>query len=98
VIRANLHLIETIVADGTARGADARAERCIGDDAALPYGIYEFVFAYNSIAILNEINEQIENLRLDRDEFARPSQLVAHGIDHIIREVEIQGSAHLGKE
>jgi hypothetical protein len=71
MIRANLHLIQTIVADGTARGADARAERRLGHDAAPPHGIYEFVFAYNSIPVLNEMNEQVENLRLNRDEFAR---------------------------
>jgi len=63
-------LIQTIVADRSPRGADSRAKRRLRGDAAVPYGIHELVLAYNSISVPDEVNEQIENLRLNPDQFA----------------------------
>ena len=81
MMRSNKHLIGAIVADGASCGADARAERSLRDDAALPYDIDDLALADNSIAIPNEVDEQIENLRLDRDQFVPSPQFIPRDID-----------------
>ena len=65
VHRANESLIVAIVAERTPRGADAGAQRCFRHNAALPNRIEQLVLADDPVAVTNEVNEQIEHLRLD---------------------------------
>ena len=90
VVRSNKDLIVPIVADSTARRADARAERRLRDDAVVPYGTYQFIFADNSVSIPDEVNEQIENLWLDRHDLTLPPQFMPRDIDFKIGEAKIQ--------
>ena len=58
-------LFAATVADSLARGVDAAGQGRIRDDPAAPYRRDEIVFADHTIAVLHQIDEQIEYLRLD---------------------------------
>jgi hypothetical protein len=87
---ANEALVVAAVAKHAPCGADARAQRCLRHDAALPNRIEQFVFADDPVAMSNEVNEQIEHLRLDVDDVASTPQLMARNIDLEIGEAEVQ--------
>jgi hypothetical protein len=91
-MRSNEHLIGAIVADSTPCRADAGAERRLRDDAALPYDVGQLTLADDSIMIPNKVNEQIEDLRFDRNEFTPSPQFIPVHIDFKIAEAQIQGS------
>src|SRR4029450_1831034 len=65
VQRANETLVGAAVAEGAPRRADPGARRRLRDDAALPDRVEQLVLADDSIPIPNEVNKQIEYLRLD---------------------------------
>ena len=88
--RPNHKLLVSIVANGAPRRADAGAQRCLGDDTTLPNGLDKLVLAYNSIAIPDEVNEQIEHLWLDADNLTTSAQLMPPKIDFKLGEAEIQ--------
>jgi len=62
---ANQSLVVAAVAKHAPCGADARAQRCFRHNAALPNRIEQLVLADDPVAVTNEVNEQIEHLRLD---------------------------------
>src|SRR5262249_2013357 len=92
VVRSDKLLVGSIVADGLARRANARAERRLRDDPAHPYDIDELAFTDDSIAVPNKVNEQIENLWLDRNELSAAPQLVLRDIDFKIGKAKNQGA------
>jgi hypothetical protein len=63
--RANEALVVAVVAERAPCRADARAERRLRDDAALPNHVDQLVLADDSIPVSDEMNQQIEHLRLD---------------------------------
>ncbi|MGB9401509.1 MAG: hypothetical protein WCB69_20250, partial [Pseudolabrys sp.] len=54
-----------------------------------------FFSADDSVAIANQVNEQIENLRFDRDDLATMTQLVTRNINFKVRETECRAIARL---
>src|SRR6266700_3905479 len=88
--RPNQTLLDSIVADGAPRRTDAGAQRCLGDAAALPNGLDELVLAHKSITAPNEVNQQVEHLRLDADDLTASAQLMLPQIDFELGEAEIQ--------
>ena len=62
---------------------------------ALPNRVEQLVLADDSIAVANEVNKQIEHLRLDVNYRAGAPQLLPCEVDVEIGEAEIQ-SAPLG--
>src|SRR5262249_39357328 len=65
------------------------------DNAALPDDIDQLFLADNSIAMTNEMNQQIEYLGLDWDESAFSPQFVLREINLEISEAKIQGLPRL---
>jgi hypothetical protein len=53
-----------IVADRITRAVDAACERRFGHDAASPDGGEYVVFADDAMTVLDQINQQIEDLRV----------------------------------
>jgi hypothetical protein len=66
--RADQDLPLAVVADGVAHRVDLAAERGFRHDAAAPYGRHQVVLADHARAILNEIEQEIEGLRLGGDQ------------------------------
>src|SRR5258708_37948812 len=73
-------LVLAAVADRLARGVDAAGQRRIRDDPAAPDRSDEIVLADDAIAILHQVDQQVEDLRLDGDGRRAAAQLAPVGI------------------
>src|SRR2546430_2199769 len=82
--RADQNLPLAVVADGVANRVDLAAEGGFRNDTAAPYGRHEVILADNALAILNEIEQQIEGLRLGGDESSPAPQFPAVRIEQIL--------------
>src|SRR5262249_21164619 len=91
---ANEALVAAAVAERAPCRADAGVERRLRDDAALPDDVEQLVFADDPVAIANEVNEQVEHLRLDVDIRPGKPQLLPREVDLEIGEAEAQSSPH----
>ena len=56
-----------VVADGPARRRDAAAERRVGDEAVAPDAVEQLVLGDDAVAVLDQVGEDVEDLRLERD-------------------------------
>src|SRR5262245_22397182 len=79
-------LLIAAIADRLAHRIDAAVEGRIRNNPATPYGRDQIVLADHAVAILDEIDQEIENLRLDRDDRAARAQLPALRVEHKILE------------
>ena len=52
--------------------------------------LYQLVFAHNPVAVANQMNEQVEYLRLDMHNRAATPQLAPRNVDLEIGEAEVQ--------
>jgi len=93
--RANEGLVLAVVTDGAPRRTDTRAECGLRNDTAMPYRFDQLILAHDSIAVSNEIDQQIKYLWFDRNNHAGASQLLSRHIDFEIREVEVQSMPRL---
>jgi hypothetical protein len=78
------------VADGAPRRGDPAVERRIGDDPAAPHRRQEIVLADDALAVLQQINENVEDLRLQGDVLAATPQLATGGVEHMVAEQKPQ--------
>jgi hypothetical protein len=83
-------LLAPAVVQRTPRSIDATRERRFRHDPAVPDGIDQVIACNHPIAIAHEIMNQIEHLRLDRDERSAPAQLAAFGIKQKFLELKRQ--------
>ena len=90
---ANQVLIAATVAKRTPCGADAGVERRLRDDAAVPDRVEQFVLTDDPVTVSNEVDEQIEYLRLGMNDRARAPQLAPRDVDLEIGETEVQAVA-----
>jgi hypothetical protein len=81
-------LLFTVVAERRARGIDAAAQRCLGDDASMPDLGQQLILADHALAVPNQVLQQIEYLRLNPHDHAAAMQLAPVGIQNAIRERE----------
>ena len=75
-----------IVADRRAGGIEARGQRRVGDDASPPYGGEHIVLGDDTVAAADEEFEEIEDLRLERNERRPAAELAAVGVEHVVFE------------
>lgn len=87
---ADQRLIVAGVAQCAPRRADAGAERRLRDDAALPDRVDQLVLAHDPVAVSDEMNEQIEHLRLEVNDRAGAPQLAPSQIDLEVGEAQVQ--------
>src|SRR6266508_5286048 len=90
VQRANEALVVAAVAERAPCRADSGAQRRLRDDAALPNHVDQLVLADDPIAVANQVNEQIEYLRLDMNDRPGAPQLLPRDVDLEIGEAEVQ--------
>src|SRR4029079_1304225 len=70
-------------------GMDAAVECGVRDDPSLPDGCDQVVLADDMLAIVDQIDQQVEHLRLDRDQFAARAQFAAVGVQgKIVEEIQ----------
>ena len=86
-------LLLAAIADGAPGGVDAARQRQVGYDTAVPHPGDQVVLADHAVAIANQKNQEVEDLRLDRDERALATQLAPAGIKNIVLEEEQQLAA-----
>ena len=66
-------------------------KRGFGDDAAVPHRLDQIVLGDDMVAVFDQMNQQIEHLRLDRDAFAAAGQLAKVDIKHMVGKVKLHG-------
>src|SRR5262249_16124696 len=72
--------VAAAVAERAPCRTDAGAQRRLRDDAALPNHVDQLVLADDPIAVANEVNEQIEYLRLDMNDRPGAPQLLPRDV------------------
>ena len=72
------------VVQGAAGCIDAARERRFRHDAAVPDRVEQIVARHHALAIAHQKIDEIEHLRLDRDQRVRPAQLAPLRIEHEI--------------
>jgi hypothetical protein len=72
-----------LVSPGRAKSAQADCGRAAARGAAVLDGAQQLVLADDPLRLLHEINQQVEDLRLDHDRLAAAPQLAARDIEDI---------------
>ncbi len=82
------------VADCTAGDFQASRQCGIRNNAAIPYGCNDVVFADDALAVADQVGEQIQHLRCNRDGFRASVQFPPVSIQHAVVEqiAQIGGS------
>ena len=74
VHRPDDQLLAAIVTDGLADRLDPRRERGLAHEAVTPDRVEQFFLAHHGAAVLDEVCEHVEHLRLDPDLLATASK------------------------
>ena len=82
---ANEAFLATVV-ESVASSIHAAAQGRIRNDASLPDRLNQIVFADDSVAILNKVCQQVEDLRFDRKRFTAATEFAATAVKHKILE------------
>ena len=91
-------LVLAAVAHRLARGVDAAGQGRVRDDPVAPDCGNEIVLADDAVAVLHQINEQIEHLRLDGDDVVAPAELAPIGVKPMAGKQELHVAAlHLSR-
>src|SRR5262245_24677935 len=83
---ADQSLLIAAVADRTPHSGDPAAQRGIRNDAAIPHVRDQILLADHALAVLDEIVEEIKNLRLDGDGIVSTPQFPPVNIERAICE------------
>jgi hypothetical protein len=75
--RQDQRLLGAAVARCPARGIDAAGQGRFRNDPAAPDAIDKVVLAHHELPVAQQVDQEIEHLRLDRDEVAAADQLAA---------------------
>jgi hypothetical protein len=75
VHRADAALQPAVVSDGLSSCLDAARQRGLRDEAITPDLVEQLVLGHDAVAVLQQIHENVENLRLELDHLARPIHL-----------------------
>ena len=81
----NVKLICSVIAEHSPGAIDATGERSFRDGPAIPDRVDQLIFADNPIMVAHQMNNEIEDLRLDVDGCALTSQFVQAKVDLEIR-------------
>ena len=88
---ANAALLGAVIAQRLAQRLDAAAERGIRDDAVLPDALEDLFLGDQAVTVLQEEKQQVENLRLNRNNLLAPPQLEGGGVDDAAVDPEEHG-------
>src|SRR5215467_13225828 len=81
---ADQPLVLAAVADRLPRGVDPTGQRRLRDDPSLPDFFNQIVLADDAITVLDQIDQEIEYLRLDGNPFAAAGKLPPIAVKYVI--------------
>ena len=81
--RANEPLCRSVVAERLARRLDAAAQVCLRDDPPLPDPFDDVVLGDGALPVLDQEDQKVEDLRLDRHKRVLAADLVRRWVDQI---------------
>src|SRR5262249_57588569 len=84
-------VVEGSVGERVSGGVDAAGQGRIRDDTAAPDRGDQIVLADDAVAVLHQINQQVEHLRLDGDGIGAAAQFAAVDVKHMISQVKLHG-------
>jgi len=87
--RAHHLLRPPVVTDDASHRLDAAHQRRLAHEAVAPDVVEQLGLRHHPVAVLEQINEEVEHLGLDRDGFARAPDLEAVGVDLDVPEDEL---------
>ena len=61
-----------------------------GDDAAVPDGLDQVILGDDAVTVLDQVNQEIKHLRLDRDGLAAAGQFAQGSVKHMVGKVKLQ--------
>ena len=82
--RSDQFLVAAAIAHSLACGIDAARQRRIGNDSATPNRCNQVVLADHPVTVLDQINQQVEYLRLDGNGLGATAQLAPVGVKCMI--------------
>ena len=82
-------LVLAAVADRRSRGVDAAGQRRFRDDAAVPDALDQIVLGDDAVAVLYQVDQQIEHLRLDGDRLTATGQFTQAGVEDVVGKLEL---------
>ncbi len=91
--RADQFLASAAIAHRLAGGIDSAGQRRIRNDTAAPNRRDEIVLADDAVAVLHEVNQQVEDLRLDRNRFRATAKLAAVVVKRMIAKEKLHVGA-----
>src|SRR5262245_51789938 len=91
--RTNQPLFLAAISDRLAHRVDMAGQGGFRDDPSTPYRIDQVVLADNARAVLQQIRQQVEDLRPDRNRLGSTGELPPIRIEHVYVEGELQMSA-----
>src|SRR5262252_8417466 len=77
------------VADGLANRVDVTGDRRFRDDPAAPYRLQQVVLANDAVAVPDEMQQQVEDLRPDGHDFRAMCELPAFRVEHVAAKREL---------
>ena len=90
---ADQSLFPTAVAHRLAGSVDTAGQGRIGNDPAAPDRRNEIVLADDTVAVLHQINQQVEHLRLDGNRFVAAAQLATAVVKRMIAKEKLHVGA-----
>ncbi len=90
---ADQALLFAAVADRLADRIEMTGEGRFGDDPATPHCVQHVILADDALAVPNQIEQQIEDLRPDGDHLGPPGELAPVGVEHAVGEDKLQFDA-----
>src|SRR5215813_1479108 len=90
-------LLLSVVANRFARGVDPTCQRRVRNNAAAPDRCDEVVLAHDAVSIRDQVEQQVEYLRLQSNQLGAASKLSSVGIKCMIFKEELHESALRGQ-
>ena len=90
--RSDEALFPTAIAYGFACRVDVTGQGQFGDDAATPHPVQQVILADDVLAVLQQIQQQIEDLRANRNRLGAPCELPPLLVEHVV----VEGVLHAG--
>ena len=90
---ADQPLLVAAVAQRAARGVDAGRQRRFRHDTPVPDGVEQLVLGDDTLALADEVADEVEHLRLDRDDRAPATQFAASRIEREILEIKCHNAS-----
>jgi hypothetical protein len=94
-VRPDKYLTYTVIADCSPGRAQPRTECCFRDNSSQPHGIDEFILADDSIAVPDQVDEQIKDLWFDWNGLPCSPQFIPGDVNFEVRKKNFKMSVSL---